>query len=81
MKKAIIYIALILTPLNLWSQDIIPDSIEYIRQCDCEKSILKFKDWDRKEYHVFFDFERGEFFLLRKQKNYFRREKVEWCSE
>lgn len=55
MKRALLYFALLLTPLSLWSQDlIVPDSADYISKCRCEKSILKYKDHDSRKYHVFY---------------------------
>lgn len=82
MKRALLYFALLLTPLSLWSQDlIIPDSVEYITKCRCEKSILWYKDYDRRKYHVFFSYDLDKFFILRRERNYFRLVEVNWKHE
>lgn len=83
MKKALLYFALILTPLSLWSQDamIIPDSADYISKCRCEGSILKYKDRDNRKYQVFYSYDLDRFFILRRERNYFRMVEVDWKRE
>lgn len=80
MKRAF-YFALLLTPLSLWSQDIIPDSVDYISKCRCERSILKYKDRDLRKYHVFYSYDLDRFFILRRERNYFRMVEVDWKHE
>lgn len=82
MKRALLYFALLLTPLSLWSQDlIVPDSADYISKCRCEKSILKYKDHDSRKYHVFYFIDLDKFFILRRERNYFRMVEVDWKHE
>lgn len=80
MKRALL-VALILAPLNLRSQDIVQDSAQYVNTCACERSILRYKDFDRRQYHVFFDRERDEFFLLKRERDYFRKKLIDWKTE
>jgi hypothetical protein len=74
MNKVIFYFALILTPLNLLSQDIIIDSIQYVRQCNCEKSAGKYRDQSGRVFQVFLDRPRNKIFIIRRRKGYFVRE-------
>lgn len=80
MKRALL-ISLIIAPLNLRSQDIVADSVQYIKTCACERSILSYKDFDNRQYHVYFDRQRDEFFRLKRERNYFRKEVVDWKVE
>ena len=82
MKKTLLFI-LCLISKTLWSQDatIVLDSAEYISKCWCEKSILKYKDRDHKQYHVFYSYNLDMFFILRKEREYFRFVEVKWERE
>ena len=78
MKRALL--ALLLTPLSLWSQDamIIPDSVEYVRKyCNCQRSGAKYRDKDRTVYHVYLDKDRDEIFIIRRRRDVFIRETIE----
>lgn len=83
MKRALLYFALFLAPLSLWSQSdrnalIIPDSAEYIRQhCNCQRSAAKYRDADRKVYHVYLDKDRDEIFIIRRHRDVFIRQTIE----
>lgn len=82
MKKLLLVIIL-MTPQIIFSQrpifakvEVGLDSAEIVRKCNCERSAIRFKDYDFRMYHVFYDRDRDEFFRIKREKGTFTKEKL-----
>ena len=83
MKK--ILLIFLLAPHFIFSQfaivqyiklpEVAIDSIDLIKSCNCEKSIVPYKE-DGKVYHVFMDLDTNITFRIVREKWYFRKEEI-----